>query len=782
MKKNTRIKGAINRRKRKASKYNLGGAYSNPTLPMSSSTMAGIPGQQQAQQEFQNLQMQSARARRMNERAQQLEQEAAEQKTKDDFQQSASAYGSTALQGIGKAADAFRASEYAAQNAAIASQAGGQTSNLLGILGQQSLNTPKMGMGQSLLQGAKGLGKTGGGAVLGLAGAGIQRLSDDQDETTLNVGETTGTLMKGAGAGLGLAGTLGSFAPALAIPGIGWAAAGIGAGIAGVKALKNRNEQRDIQAEEEEQQRINDLRMGRAQNAAFRQGFTQSGIDQGYNIGNSMTNSYIPGYQMAKYGGKKVSGGEIQGMPGGAKKFVGKSHEQGGIMLDPQTEVEGGETMDKVKMSDGDKSDYIFSKTLRLGGKSFAQRHEEILRRGGSKGRMQKKIQDLAKMQEAVAAKQGKDENGPRDPNMIAKMQDGGEVEDKFDDTVLPGSNVLSAIPEGQSIFTDGLYTQDQGFILDQVKERNPWFDWGDFDPSNAEDVKRFQQAYNDKVPKDSEVTVDGKFGDQTASIYLDMKEIDRIGKQDYTPKDKEGEEKTEEKTEEPADKEESSEEVFTPKSKMDMMPGTLAALSGLAQLPRKLKAPPKAANITPQQTGKIKLPRVNYNAERAAGAAGTTSVNRAIQNQAAGPGGIAAMIANTDRQRQNNIQIANAEAQANKQLMSQETMTNAQIAQQNAANAMNAQQFNEQSKYARDLENYQQNLLRQQAIGKTIAGVGKDFMGYRSDERLATAMDDVGAYQRFIEQNKTNSKTENRNGGKRKYISKSNKVRRKKK
>ena len=95
-------------------------------------------------------------------------------------------------------------------------------------------------------------------------------------------------------------------------------------------------------------------------------------------------------------------------------------------MIDPQTEVEGGETMDQVKMSDGDNSEYVFSKFLKLGGKSFAQRHEEIIRRGGSKARQQKKIQQLAKMQEAIAAKNG--EEG-RSPEKV--MQTGGDKPDE---------------------------------------------------------------------------------------------------------------------------------------------------------------------------------------------------------------------------------------------------------------------------------------------------------------------------------------------------------------
>lgn len=111
-------------------------------------------------------------------------------------------------------------------------------------------------------------------------------------------------------------------------------------------------------------------------------------------------------------------GGKIKPLPGGAVEFVGPKHSQGGIMLDAQTEVEGGETMDKVMMNGGGPSDYIFSDYLKLGGVTFATRHKNMLKAGAS----QQDIQQLAKMQESVAAKEGANENGPRSPQRIAKL------------------------------------------------------------------------------------------------------------------------------------------------------------------------------------------------------------------------------------------------------------------------------------------------------------------------------------------------------------------------
>ena len=124
-----------------------------------------------------------------------------------------------------------------------------------------------------------------------------------------------------------------------------------------------------------------------------------------------------------KKGGRKVPGGEVIPLPGGAVEFKGNKHfESGngsdsGIILEKSTatkqgvEVEDGETMGKIKFKGGKKDDYIFSEYLKLGGVSFAQRHKSILKKGGS----QKEIQQLAKLQEEKAKQVGKTPVGPTD-------------------------------------------------------------------------------------------------------------------------------------------------------------------------------------------------------------------------------------------------------------------------------------------------------------------------------------------------------------------------------
>ena len=119
-----------------------------------------------------------------------------------------------------------------------------------------------------------------------------------------------------------------------------------------------------------------------------------------------------------KSGGVKLPGGMMKPIPGSdAVEFKGRSHEEGGIMVDPQTEVEGGETMDQVNMAKkGGKRDYFFSSFLKKGGRSFAEMHKDILRKGGD----QEDINMLAKMQEKAAG---------RNPKKVARL--GGVVEYK---------------------------------------------------------------------------------------------------------------------------------------------------------------------------------------------------------------------------------------------------------------------------------------------------------------------------------------------------------------
>ena len=127
------------------------------------------------------------------------------------------------------------------------------------------------------------------------------------------------------------------------------------------------------------------------------------------------SNMAMPLDQMQMGGVQPLPGGAAMNIPGtDAIEFMGQTHDEGGIMMDPQTEVEDGETMDQVTMKKGGKKDYFFSSYLKKGGRSYADMHKDILAMGGG----QEDVDMLARLQEKAAG---------RDPEKVAKL--GGVVE-----------------------------------------------------------------------------------------------------------------------------------------------------------------------------------------------------------------------------------------------------------------------------------------------------------------------------------------------------------------
>ena len=137
-------------------------------------------------------------------------------------------------------------------------------------------------------------------------------------------------------------------------------------------------------------------------------------------------------------GGVALPGGQMQPIPGSdAVEFKGQSHDQGGIMVDPQTEVEGGETMDKVTMAGGGPKEYFFSSHLKKGGRSYAEHHKNILKNGGD----QEEIDWLARMQEKQAG---------RDPKQVA--QTGGYKNTGYTGYQLPSKTGPSSTTRGTHV------------------------------------------------------------------------------------------------------------------------------------------------------------------------------------------------------------------------------------------------------------------------------------------------------------------------------------------
>ena len=585
-----------------------------------------------------------------------------------------------------------------------------------------------------------------------------------------------------------------------------------------------------------------------------------------YHAPESHTNPQLVQAVPHKTGGKRVEGGMIKPLQSGAVEFIGRTHKQGGIIIDPETEVENGETMDKVQMKNGG-SDYIFSNYLKLGGKTFAQRHKEILNRKGS----QKEIQDLAKMQEAVAAKDGETNRTPDNVMQnggIRKYQTAGEkrptmasegwwldnmprlqqiyleeksknpnltVEEFSDNLGIPVGvvkDIAAATPQqtgqtptGTQTGTSGQSTYERAPAATENfwQDFNPWkyspeSDWaiqgkrgidretiigknpqtGDLSkepfgqfydryPLYRQDPNKFyEEVYIPRVREYFRENPDAAYerlkemvegddpnADNFRKILLDkdgnmlpkdqaLAEAERLAtdkqvgsfhmilpeellprlepnlKNDLPPREIIGGKKPEDPKTPP--------NLIPPKD-IPIIPLGWAQLAGPISALRKKYPEAQMAYTSP--VGRINLPRVNYNAERAANANQTNALQRSIENSSSGPAGMALRMGAMSTARQADLDIANAEAQVNKSLMAEEAAENLRADMANAQIGADMAQFNAQLRYQSDINKYDNRLNAVNQIGNILTNIG---MGYRqdlADERVARAVQINGEYDR---------------------------------
>ena len=458
-----------------------------------------------------------------------------------------------------------------------------------------------------------------------------------------------------------------------------------------------------------------------------------------------------------KDGGIKLPGGVAKPIPGSdAIEFKGKSHEQGGIMVDPNTEVEGNETMDKVTMKNGGKSDYFFSQHLKLGGKSFAQRHKDILKNDGS----QKDIDALAKVQEKKAGR------NPGDVKLGAggyKMYlDGGVGMDGYFD---PLGNQMQSDAN-----IDGLndFTQNVSFRTNPIPVK--------YYPGTSvpvQDENNFQYPESEQEPASETPNVPAKPKERVPDEnfefnYMEPKSINQIPVNNApapgTYVDLEGNTVTpqydslSQEDKNVIDKANSNQELTDLEKKALKrlgrdVPG-LAMAAGVAQLIAPAYAFFKKDRVVEQMgaPGRIKAPaldRVSYNAERASNAAQNRAISRSIDTSGAGPAGIIAKMSSYRRKQDGDIKIAAAESRANIGIANQEAQMQMQTDARNVSNAMQADQINTQLRERQLAANEDRRLGAIDSFTERTAGLAGDLMSYKANERLARATGDMGIYER---------------------------------
>ncbi len=213
-------------------------------------------------------------------------------------------------------------------------------------------------------------------------------------------------------------------------------------------------------------------------------------------VNSQLQAAMAPKFQMG--GAQPLPGGVMAPIPGSdAVEFMGNKHDESGmgsdsgIMVDQNTEVEGGETMDQVVMNKGGARDYFFSDHLKKGGMSYAQHHKNILQNGGG----QQEVNMLAKMQEKAAN---------RDPKQVAKLggvvkyQEGGEDYLYDDDDI----NYVDVQTTGQTkdeyynSFND--YNTNYKLVTsDDTKEYNKYLDSLDSQDRGAMSFDDWQASQN---------------------------------------------------------------------------------------------------------------------------------------------------------------------------------------------------------------------------------------------------------------------------------------------
>jgi hypothetical protein len=642
-----------------------------------------------------------------------------------------------------------------------------------------------------------GLASAGIGIGANIAGTVIENRADDDNPYTFTKkesrGNVGGSMLKSAGTGFSIGAAAGSILPGVGNVIGGIIGAGIGAGVGAIKAGKeNKEAKKEAERLKEEKTRI----AGDYNSAFLRSRLAGPQTGFGYASSTNMDMQSTPSFYAQLGGAKQLPGGyEIPIGPNGEVKYIGNTHDEGGIMEGPLTEVENNETKDTVLMKKGGKvqsKEYFFSEYLKLGGKSFAKIHEGMVKSGAS----QEQIQALAEKQEKIAG---------RNPKQIAayggvrKYQTAGE------------NKTATVIKEGATETKDKLIGAKDPKLLPQFEnaKKNPiwapenYETWKNEvntalnDEDTAAEVAKYIETYaasTDPFAEQVKLRAAGKTGADLVKIIRKeatdndpgiFHEAVRLAIENAKLKDEPKKEdvKVEDvKNETPAIppapelpekyqacppgqyRDRNGNCVAMPKGEINegmdkgLLFGALQMVpAGYALLNPYKPAAPIAVGPGPASVKGAVLPRVNMNQERASATQLTQGIKTAIQNQNAGPGGIAAMMATNSKLNDQMLQIADQEQKANLGLAAEEARLGQQASQFNVeaglkSDAMRADiaQFNKQVEIGEKQYKREERLGALEAGVRGATGIYRDQLQYKAQDRLARAVDETGSYDRF--------------------------------
>ena len=540
------------------------------------------------------------------------------------------------------------------------------------------------------------------GQVASIAGENVaQGASSDAGRVT---GKGLAGAGKGAATGASMGATIGSI-----VPGVGTAiGAAVGAGVGAIAggiggAVKQRKANKELQAERDAEAQ------GRGQNYQARYG----SYARYYNGGTTIPTQQ-DGFNPTPNNTTQLPGGVQMPIGFGVDKFVGNKHDQAGmgspsgIILEeggkskPGIEVEDGELQTDVKTKKG-KKEYIVSDHVvnPATGNTLAEDMEKEIKAAKSEKEAEQIKQKFVKLNEEL-----KDDGNP---DMI-KAENG-----EFTGGALSAEE--AKVGE-QTINDEGLYGDASGESLEELKKRNPWYDFSDFDPNNPESVKDFQKEYNKRAPEGKQVVVDGKYGTQTDSIRLNTAPEKMTPKgptaNPEPKKELQGEmqelapqtgKKTPPQQEEEAKKDDDSgEETMRLRNT-----GTMLQALGPAFALSQSLTPQK---VRPEYIDAPTLRRENYDRERSEERANLAATGQAASRSMSGPAAFAARQSAAAQSAGRQRQITSAEGRANRQIADQEKRLQMQADQanvnafmradsQNVAAANRAQEMNQRNKIA---------------------------------------------------------------------------------
>ena len=425
-----------------------------------------------------------------------------------------------------------------------------------------------------------------------------------------------------------------------------------------------------------------------------------------------MNRGGMPMYKYNMGGMQELPGGMAAQIPGtDAVEFIGQSHDDGGIMVDPQTEVEGGETMDQVTMRKGGLKDYFFSDHLKMGGLPFAQHHKNILAMGGT----QEDIDYLAKMQEKKAGRTTDkiataelggimkyDEGGPKEGRYpVASYETYGDLEGELGTVAdyQPGlvvNGVQMYADKGDKAFRDLISKEGTGDawfgnVNTEVLENAGITSFADM--NNKKNVLKYQKEWN-KLNPDNKIDEDGLFGEQTFRTA-------------YKPQDKEPEV---EKDPDPEDSsitttttEDKKETITNVEKKKDYLGAALGvgafvpALMAFADRPDYMSDAELAAPgvVKAERVAKQHLDRVDFNDQIARNANDATTMNKFLETSGGGPANISNKMAMYAKKQQGDREIKAQEARANIAIANQEAVMDNKRKVYNSQAALDASKFN---------------------------------------------------------------------------------------